>query len=151
VTFTQAVVNVTSDDFALTATDNINPAPSITALTPDPDDRSVYTVTVNTGSGFGSIGLGLKNGTDIRATDTDATPIADGGYTDGEPYTIALLPGDVNKNRKVNLEDAILSLKVVSGQNPPDVVARADVNNDGKIGLEEVIFVLRLIAELEIN
>jgi len=62
--------------------------------------------------------------------------------------TTTVMPGDVNENGKVDLEDAILALRVVAGINPAVSIALADVNNDGNICLEEVIYVLQTVAGL---
>ena len=85
VAFTQIVTNVTSDDFGLTTVGSLSGV-SITSIKPDSTDGSVYTVTVNVGSGVGTIRLDLNNGTDVQAT--DGTAIG-GGFTGGEEYTIA--------------------------------------------------------------
>lgn len=58
------------------------------------------------------------------------------------------LPGDINQDYDVYLDDAILGLQIVSGVIPdlypidPDI----DVNQDGKIGQAEVIFILQSVA-----
>jgi len=58
--------------------------------------------------------------------------------------------GDVDGNGAIGLRDVILSLQVVSGMNPGDIVLddEMDINNDGKIGLEESVYLLREIAEM---
>ncbi|MCP4121915.1 MAG: hypothetical protein GY751_09195, partial [Bacteroidetes bacterium] len=53
--------------------------------------------------------------------------------------------GDVDGDGNVDLQDAILALKVLAGLNPQDVYVGADVNGDGQIGIEEVIFILRKV------
>jgi enamine deaminase RidA (YjgF/YER057c/UK114 family) len=63
------------------------------------------------------------------------------------------LPGDINADEFISLDDAILGLQVVSGLNPngirPDYVgAKIDVSGDRKIGLEEVIYILQTVAGL---
>ncbi len=68
------------------------------------------------------------------------------------------LPGDIDCDKQVDLRDALLSLKAMTGTRPEqdsiyscpgeDGVSDmgGDVNNDGQIGMEEVIYVLRLLA-----
>ena len=47
--------------------------------------------------------------------------------------------GDVNNDGTIDLKDAVLGLKVLSGiQSIESVDARADVDGDGKVGLSEV-------------
>ncbi|MFW5639868.1 MAG: dockerin type I domain-containing protein, partial [Thermodesulfobacteriota bacterium] len=60
----------------------------------------------------------------------------------------AVRAGDVNNNGTVDLTDAILALKVLSGMSPTGVDSRADVNNDDRIGLPEVIYILQYVAEM---
>jgi hypothetical protein len=59
--------------------------------------------------------------------------------------------GDVDGNLTVDLADAILTLKVIGGLNPPAIrtdytSSGVDVKNDGKIGLSEVIYILQAVA-----
>jgi len=56
--------------------------------------------------------------------------------------------GDLNHQNGVDLADAILALKVVSGLNPSGIFFDADVNSDGKIGLAEVVYILQTVAGL---
>jgi hypothetical protein len=66
------------------------------------------------------------------------------------------LPGDINADAFISLDDAILGLQVVSGLNPdgirPDYVgAEIDISGDNKIGLEEMIYILQTVAGLGEN
>jgi hypothetical protein len=63
------------------------------------------------------------------------------------PLSVSAGPGDLNGDTKVDLADAILALKVVSG-NTSTIHKEADVNADGKIGLVDVIYILQKIAGL---
>jgi len=56
--------------------------------------------------------------------------------------------GDIDGKGTVDLADAILTLQILAGINPPDVNVGADVNNDGRIGLEEVVYILPKVAGL---
>lgn len=83
--------------------------------------------------------------------------IANDGKVDSQPLTFDIVvisdsviePGDVDGNGIVELNDAILALKVLSGVSASDpVFVEADVNNDGKIGIEEVIFILQAVGTI---
>ena len=63
------------------------------------------------------------------------------------PLSVSAGPGDLNGDTKVDLADAILALKVVSGITST-VHKEADLNSDGKIGMADVIFILQKAAEL---
>jgi hypothetical protein len=82
VTFSEAVTGVDTSDFSLTTTVS---GASVTSVT-DTGDQTVYTVTVDTGSGDGTLRLDLNaSGTGIE--DLAGNPI-NGGYTAGEEYII---------------------------------------------------------------
>jgi hypothetical protein len=80
-----------------------------------------------------------------------AYAVNDTGTTYGKQVTVTTLhnvaPGDVNGNGIIDLNDAILILKLIAGINPNVAIrSDADINGDGKIGLEEVIFVLQRVS-----
>jgi hypothetical protein len=78
VTFSEAVSNVTADDFEIVITGTITGA-SIVAVAGSGD---TYTVLVSTGSGDGTLGLNLKAGTDIKdATNNTAAAAPGPTYT----------------------------------------------------------------------
>lgn len=54
--------------------------------------------------------------------------------------------GDINSDRSVNLKDAILALRVCSGEDV-FVYKEADVNNDGKIGMSDAIYILKKLVQ----
>jgi len=57
--------------------------------------------------------------------------------------------GDINNNGSVDLEDAILALRLLCGIDIGNQAnSEADVNGDGKIGIEEVVYILQKAAEL---
>lgn len=56
--------------------------------------------------------------------------------------------GDINGDGKVNLADAVLGLKILSGMAGETGTLAADVNGDNKIGMEEVLFVVKTVAGL---
>ncbi len=57
--------------------------------------------------------------------------------------------GNVNDDCKTDLQDAILSLQILTGIQTEAINPEADINNDGRIGLEEVIYILRDIANIK--
>ncbi|MFQ3662513.1 MAG: RCC1 domain-containing protein, partial [Chloroflexaceae bacterium] len=86
VTFSEAITGVDAADFALTTTGTLSGV-SVSGVSSGP---TVYTVTVNTGSGDGTLRL------DVRASGTGIVDAAGdrlaGGFTDGEVYTIDRTP-----------------------------------------------------------
>ncbi len=55
--------------------------------------------------------------------------------------------GDVDGNGVIDLRDAILVLKVLTGTASADNISVfADVNGDGKIGIEDLIYILRAVV-----
>jgi hypothetical protein len=82
VTFSEAVLDVDVNDFALSVTGSITGA-SIGSVT---GSGSTCTVTVNTGTGNGTLGLTVPVGATI--TDLAGNSIGDLPFTSGETYTI---------------------------------------------------------------
>jgi len=74
------------------------------------------------------------------------TSHADGSFT--YTGTAAVDKGDINADSSVNMADAILALKVMSGMDSTGVSLSGDVNADGKIGMAEVIYILQYVAGL---
>lgn len=62
------------------------------------------------------------------------------------------LPGDINGDCRVNLNDAVIGLAIIAGEdgtgkmrlNYP--VSGADINTDDRVGLEEMIYILKQLA-----
>lgn len=82
VVFSQSVTGVDSDDFSFTLTGGITGA-SVTGVTPGSGDT--YTVTVNTGSGDGTLRLNVDNNGSIQ--NGTSVPLS-AAFTGGEVYTI---------------------------------------------------------------
>lgn len=70
-----------------------------------------------------------------------------GGY-DAGAYNLSsgIVPGDINGDSIVNLDDTITALQVATGATPLSVNIDADVNGDGMIGVEDAITTLQIIA-----
>ena len=61
-----------------------------------------------------------------------------------------VIPGDIDNSKTIDLRDAILAIKIVSGISPTQIIYdAADANGDGKIGLEEAIYALQVVAGLK--
>ncbi|HOF05180.1 MAG TPA: Ig-like domain-containing protein [Syntrophales bacterium] len=60
---------------------------------------------------------------------------------------LAVLPGDINGDNKVDLADAILSLQTAAGRQTTVNIA-GDVNGDHRIGLAETLYALQYISGL---
>lgn len=56
--------------------------------------------------------------------------------------------GDINEDGKLDLNDAVLGMAVMTGMSSGADYLHADVNGDGRIGLEEEIYILEVIAGL---
>lgn len=88
-----------------------------------------------------------QTGLEFRLTVTD-----DGGLKSSDTVTIyvseIIRVGDVNGDKTVDLQDVILTLKILSGMNRNDIHTDAEVNGDGKIGTEELIYMLQFVSEL---
>jgi len=55
--------------------------------------------------------------------------------------------GDIDHSGKIDLKDAVLTLKVLARLEGYAVYKDADTNGNGKIGLEEAIYILQYISE----
>ncbi len=60
----------------------------------------------------------------------------------------AALDGDTDGDETVDLNDAILALKVIAGMDIPEINLGSDIKGDGKIGLDEAVYVLQVISGL---
>lgn len=77
--------------------------------------------------------------------DTSSASILVGGGREGQTYSPF---GDINRDGRMNLADAITALKIVSGIPVPAIsIENAPVQN-GRIGIEDALFILQAIALL---
>ena len=70
-----------------------------------------------------------------------------GGLGNVNAGIVALGPllGDIDRNGRVDLADAVLTEKTLAGQ-PSEASSNADINNDGIISLAEMIYILQKVA-----
>jgi hypothetical protein len=89
VVFTEDVTDVESTDFTLVTTGDVT-GTSIASVSPTGGFEDTYTVTVNTGSGNGTLGLNLGDDDSINdaATNVLRGPSGASGNFTGETYTI---------------------------------------------------------------
>ncbi|OQX05684.1 MAG: hypothetical protein BWK80_51775 [Desulfobacteraceae bacterium IS3] len=85
--------------------------------------------------------------------DSDAAQTASLSYGEEISFTIACtpetcIPGDVNGDGKVDLNDAMLVLRILDGIPVGNINLNADVNGDGRIGVEELGYILQKAAGL---
>lgn len=140
VTFTEPVTGVQPSNFSLSTT-GVTGA----VVTEVVGTGTEYTVTVDTGTDFGTIRLDLTSVGSIE--DVVGNPLA-GVYTSGEFYTIVapdpqFLRGDANTDTALNIADAIFVLSHLFTQGPaPSCFDTADANDDGSLNIADPINVL---------
>ena len=101
VTFSEPVSGVNTADFTLTTTGSVSGAAVTSAI----GSGATTTVTVNTGSGNGTIRLNVVD--DDTIVDTASNPLGgmnagNGNFNSGETYTIDHIPPSVNTIARVN-------------------------------------------------
>jgi len=84
--------------------------------------------------------------------------VNDGNYYPNHNFTLPLPlqveKGDIDGNGDVDLADAIIAFKILSGIDTTGLIrsdyatSGADVNNDNKVDMEEVIYILQKKAGL---
>ena len=85
----------------------------------------------------------------LMTLDTRGTIYFTGGLGDVRAGIVALwtLNGDLDRNQRVDLADAILAVRVPADL-PSSAEAGDDIDGDGRIGLAEVIYILQRTAGL---
>jgi hypothetical protein len=59
----------------------------------------------------------------------------------------SILPGDMNNDKTLNLQDALIVMKIIADIPFENFSGSVDVNNDCEIGVQELMFILHEIAE----
>ncbi len=64
-------------------------------------------------------------------------------------WSFAAFPSDINQDDNISLQDIIIGLRLISGEDPdiPVFADEVDVDGDGRIGFAEVLDGLRTISE----
>ncbi|MGC1378571.1 MAG: hypothetical protein WA821_20235 [Anaerolineales bacterium] len=130
VTFSEPMTGVDTSDFALTTTGGVTGA-SVTGVSGGPAANYTYTVTVDPGSGEGTIRLDVKD--DDTILDADLNPLGgvgagNGDFTSGEAYTIDRTPptvlsmvrADSNPTRAANVHFTVTFSEAVTGVDAAD-------------------------------
>ncbi len=78
----------------------------------------------------------------VKASRTTIQPV---------PMNFITAKGDINGDGLINLKDALMVLRIMSGTDilTTDYIFKQSDINDHKIGLEEAIYILKIIAELK--
>lgn len=69
------------------------------------------------------------------------------GNTADASCTVNRILGDIDKDSRTGLEDAVSVMRILTGAYKGGINSDADVNEDGKIGPEEAVFILRKLSE----
>ena len=81
----------------------------------------------------------------VTATATDS----DGNTSEFSGFSIVESKGDVNGDGYVDLADAMIVLRSLSGYNASDTtIKEADVNGDNMIGMEEALYIVQQVSGL---
>jgi hypothetical protein len=65
------------------------------------------------------------------------------GYVSAGIVAFGPLSGDIDRNARVDLKDAVLAAKVLVNTSSQEASFSGDVNGDRKIGLDEFIYILQ--------
>ncbi len=120
---------------------------SATLTAPELNNDESTCIPQGEGSGIFEVlisGLTTGNTYHVRAYASNEAGTSYGGTVSFQTLAI---PGDVNGDGKVNLDDAILALQIIAKLDTGDtkIYVRADVDGNKKIGIEEVLYILRKI------
>jgi CSLREA domain-containing protein len=144
VTFDEGVEYVTPDDFAATVSGTLIGA-VVESIEAGSD--GVYTVTVSTGDGTGTLRLDVRDDDSIVSS-TTRVPLGgfgegNGDYTDGESYTIGAGPAaDLDNDGDVDLTDYDQFSQCFSGAGMPPAAGcpagvDADLDDDGDVDMRD--------------
>jgi hypothetical protein len=121
---------------------------SILAAPMESENFRLEKTVVSSGGGFGISGNFKMNGTVGQSTPIGLLSSASYRLMPGFWHQILLMiaEGDVNGDGIINLQDAILALRILSNFQSIDVQRDADVNGDGSVGIAEVLFILQKVG-----
>lgn len=86
------------------------------------------------------------------AEDAAGNPEAAPGSPDAETVVAATRTGDLDGDTDVDLADAVAGLRVLAGEEAPDLIRNdyavcdPDADGNGRVGLAEVVFILRKVS-----
>jgi hypothetical protein len=123
---------------------------SIFAAPMESENFRIEKTVVSSGGGLGASGSFEINGTVGQSTPIGLSSSASYRLMPGLWHQILLMiaEGDLNEDGVINLQDAIIALKILSNFQPIDVQRASDVNGDGSVGIEEVLFILQKIGAI---
>jgi len=92
----------------------------------------------------GSVEIDGAGGETIALKMVSYDALGNKGQTASAEFTFEKMPGDIDGDDDVDLNDALIGLKIVAGVDlaGQTVEMGADVNGDEKIGIEEVLYIL---------
>jgi len=103
------------------------------------------------GSGEGSFSSFMNNLMPDTTYYVRAYATNQGGtsYGNEREFKTPFIPGDINNDGSVRLDDAVICFKILSNINLGDIKIslKADVNGDKKISFEDAIYILRKILQ----
>ncbi|MCP4123312.1 MAG: hypothetical protein GY751_16285 [Bacteroidetes bacterium] len=120
----------------------------------DPSDGSYTIHWVSAGSYYLRIWLlenvewWTSNGSVLDCSNAEALTVSAGESVVSKDFQFEalVLKGDINGDGNINLADAILVLKLLSGLEQASVYNWGEmINEDGKIGMEEAIYILQVV------
>jgi len=111
--------------------------------------QHIQTVSNNTSSYLSDDSSHPNSAGGQKAT-AEFVPLLNYFYNLWKQSGITTCPGKINEDDKIDLNDAILALRILAGVDTGTSTIQlcADVNNDGKIGIAELIYILQTVAGL---
>jgi hypothetical protein len=150
VTFQQPVIGLSESDFVVAAR-HVSGA-RISGLT---GRGTTYTITVETGTGDGTLGLNLKDETGIAAATGIASTVTRNGLFAGPVLTIHKTREDVNLDFTVTAQDALILINAINRNRGSFVLAGTalepawyDVNSDDWVSALDVLLVVNYVNQL---
>jgi len=120
----------------------IDPAGSVTV---EYGSSQSFTITPETGCHVADV---LVDGVSVGAVSAYTFENVTAGHTIRANFE-ENIPGDIDDDKKVEIDDAIIALRIIAGIGPGQPVElSADVNGDGNVGIEEVFYILQYLSEV---